>query len=70
VSVEYTIFCDGCGAIIDANRTSVREARAAAKAQQGAIQRGPKDYCSVECVKDEAARTPKEGPRMCLPGEE
>lgn len=54
MAVEFTIYCDDCGSIIDASRTSVRAARATAQLQCGAVSAGGKDFCAG-CRKARAA---------------
>jgi hypothetical protein len=44
MSMEYTVVCDGCSAIICADR-SVRRARAEAQLHCGAVSSGGKDWC-------------------------
>jgi len=43
--IEYTIFCDACGDMIDSDSRSARQARKRAKAKGLLIRILRKDYC-------------------------
>jgi hypothetical protein len=63
MGVEYTIYCDRCGGIIDANRKSPAEARRVAVEQGVMVRFKPagrkplEDVCTARCAprKDENA---------------
>ena len=43
--IEYTIFCDACGDMIDSDSRSARQARKRAKAKDLLVRILRKDYC-------------------------
>ena len=43
--IEYTIFCDACGDMIDSDSRSARQARKRAKAKNLLVRVRRKDYC-------------------------
>ncbi len=47
--IEYTIYCDVCGEMIDIQRGSARQARKRAKAKALLVRILRKDYCP-ECA--------------------
>jgi hypothetical protein len=50
VSVEYTVYCDGCGRIIDASTDSAAKARKSVREMGGRVNLpGGKDLCN-QCV--------------------
>jgi hypothetical protein len=50
MSIEYTIYCNGCGRIVEANPASAAEARRAVREMGGKVNLpGVKDLCR-ECV--------------------
>jgi hypothetical protein len=50
MSVEYSIGCDGCGALIDASKTSAAAARRSVREMGGRVNLpGGKDLCH-HCV--------------------
>jgi len=53
--IEYTIFCDWCGDMIDSDSRSARQARKRAKAKGLLVRRLRKDYCPkcAEKIHDE-----------------
>jgi len=47
--IEYTIFCDACGDMIDSDSRSARQARKRAKAKNLLVRILRKDYC-LKCA--------------------
>lgn len=59
--IEYTIYCDNCGTLIDASNESEKHARERAVQQGVLVRAGSKDLC-MSCVDRaiETAVTPQE----------
>jgi hypothetical protein len=55
VSIEYTIYCNGCSGLIDASTVSAAAARESVREMGGKVKLpGGKDLCS-QCVADGTA---------------
>lgn len=47
MAVDYVLRCDGCGTSIVESRVSLRDARARAQLNCGAVSSGGKDWCAA-----------------------
>ena len=58
MSIEYTIYCNGCGRLIDASNVSAAEARKSVRDMGGQVNLpGGEDMCHQCVVEDERRKT-------------
>ena len=59
--IDYTIFCDVCGEMIDSDSRSARQARKRAKVKNLLVRIARKDYCPpcAEKLSDEEITAPR-----------